>query len=230
VRPEPAHPDRRRLRSLRDMEVLIAGGHGQIALRLERLLARGGHRPRGLIRNPAHAADLEAAGAEAVLCDLEHDDPRPHVGGADAIVYAAGAGPGSGAARKRTMDFGGAVKLIDAARDLGVTRWLMVSSMGAGDPDSAPEAMRPYQQAKHDADEALKASGLDWTTVRPGALTNEPGTGYVELAPRLARRGEVPRDDVALVLLEALDAPSTVGVTFEVLAGETAARDAVRGL
>jgi nucleoside-diphosphate-sugar epimerase len=212
------------------MEVLIAGGHGQIALRLERLLAQAGHRPRGLIRNPAHANDLEAAGAEPVLCDLEHDDPRPHLGAADAIVYAAGAGPGSGVERKRTMDYGGAVKLIGAARELGVPRWIMVSSMGAGDPESASEQMRPYQQAKHDADEALASSGLDWTIVRPGRLTNEPGSGFVEAAAQLNRYGEIPRDDVALVLLECLDAPNTVGVTFELLAGETPARDAVRAL
>jgi nucleoside-diphosphate-sugar epimerase len=212
------------------MDVLIAGGHGQIALRLERLLAQAGHTARGLIRNPAHAQDLEAAGAVPVLCDLESDDPRPHVDGADAIVYAAGAGPGSGAERKRTMDYGGAVKLIDAARELGVARWIMVSSMGAGDPDAAPEAMRPYQQAKHDADEALAGSGLDFTIVRPGRLTNEPGTGFVEAAPALRRGGEIPRDDVALVLLETLGAPNTVGVTFDLLAGETAARDAGRAL
>jgi uncharacterized protein YbjT (DUF2867 family) len=212
------------------MEVLIAGGHGQIALRLERLLAQAGHRPRGLIRNPAHSNDLEAAGAEPVLCDLEHDDPRPHVGAADAIVYAAGAGPGSGTERKRTMDYGGAVKLIDAARELGVARWIMVSSIGAQDPEGGPEQMRPYLQAKRDADDALASSGLDWTIVRPGSLTNEPGTGFVEASTNLGRRGPVPRDDVALVLLECLDAPNTVGVTFELFAGETPARDAVRAL
>jgi len=212
------------------MEVLIAGGHGQIALRLERLLSNAGHRARGLIRNPAHANDLEAAGAEPVLSDLEHDDPRPHVGAADAIVYAAGAGPGSGNERKRTMDYGGAVKLIDAARELGVARWIMVSSVGAGNPDGGSEQMRPYLQAKHDADEALKASGLDWTIVRPGRLTNDPGTGFVNASASLGSYGEIPRDDVALVLLECLDAPNTVGVTFELFAGETPARDAVRGL
>ena len=141
------------------MEVLIAGGHGQIALRLERLLAQAGHRPRGLIRNPAHAKDLEAAGAEPVLCDLEHDDPRPHVGAADAIVYAAGAGPGSGTERKRTMDYGGAVKLIDAARELGVRAGSWSPRWARAIPESASEQMRPYQQAKHDADEALAASG-----------------------------------------------------------------------
>jgi len=212
------------------MDVLVAGGHGQIARHLLRKLAAAGHHPRGLIRNPDHAADLEADGAVPVLCDLEQDDPAPHLGTADAIVFAAGAGPGSGAERKRTVDYGGAVKLIEAAEALGVRRYLMVSSMGADDPASASEEMRPYQQAKHDADEALAGSGLDWTIVRPGRLTNEPGTGFVEAAAQLGRRGEVPRDDVALVLLEALDAPNTVRVTFELLAGETPAREAVRSL
>ncbi len=104
------------------MEVLVAGGHGQIAQRLLRLLAEGGDRARGLVRNPAHVADLERLGATAILCDLEQDDPRPHIGSADAIVFAAGAGPGSGPARKRTVDLGAAVNLIDAAAELGPPR------------------------------------------------------------------------------------------------------------
>ena len=98
------------------MDVLVAGGHGQIARRLLRLLAQRGHTARGLIRNPDHVADLEADGAHPVLCDLEHDDVRPHIGGADAIVFAAGAGPGSGAERKQTVDLGGALKCIEAAQ------------------------------------------------------------------------------------------------------------------
>src|SRR5688572_19506377 len=189
------------------MEVLVAGGHGQIALRLLKLLADRGHRGRGLIRNPDHAADLEAAGAEPVLCDLEQDDPRPHVGSAQAIVFAAGAGPGSGPERKRTVDLGGAVKLIEAASDLGVARYVMVSSMGTEDIDHAAEAMRPYLEAKRAADEALMASGLDWTVVRPGRLTDAPGRGTVDAARALGRRGEITRDDAALVLLEALERP-----------------------
>jgi uncharacterized protein YbjT (DUF2867 family) len=128
------------------------------------------------------------------------------------------------------MDYGGAVKLIDAARDLGVARWLMVSSVGAGNPEGGSEQMRPYLQAKHDADEALSSSGLDWTIVRPGRLINDPGTGFVNASTSLGNYGEIPRDDVALVLLECLDAPNTVGVTFELFAGEIAARDAVRAL
>jgi uncharacterized protein YbjT (DUF2867 family) len=212
------------------MDVLVAGGHGKIARHLLRLLAEQGHHARGLIRNPDHAPDLEAVGATPVLCDLEHDDPRPHLGAADAIVFAAGAGPGSGPERKRTVDYGGAVKLIEAAEELGVRRYLMVSSMGADDPASASEAMRPYQQAKHDADEALAASGLDWTIVRPGGLTDEPGSGRVALAERLGRYGRVPRQDVALVLLECLAAPNTVRKTFEVLEGDVPVREAIAAL
>ena len=212
------------------MDVLVAGGHGKIARHLLRRLSDGGHHPRGLIRNPGHAADLEADGAVPVLCDLEHDDPEPHVGTADAIVFAAGAGPGSGPERKRTVDYGGAVKLISAAEKLGVRRYVMVSSMGAGDPESASDAMRPYQQAKHDADEALARSSLDWTIVRPGRLTDEPGSGRVDLAPRLGRYGEVPREDVAAVLLAVLEAGNTVRGTYELLTGDVPVARAVAAL
>jgi uncharacterized protein YbjT (DUF2867 family) len=209
------------------MDVLVAGGHGQIARRLLRLLAQRGHTPRGLIRNPDHVADLESDGAQPVLCDLEHDDVRPHVGAADAIVFAAGAGPGSGAARKQTMDLGGAVKCIEAARELGVDRFLMVSSMRTELADT-PGPMQPYFAAKRDADRALEASGLAWTIVRPGALTDEPGTGHVDLAP--ADFGDVPRDDVAAVLYECLLAENTIHAKFDLISGSDALESAVHSL
>jgi uncharacterized protein YbjT (DUF2867 family) len=212
------------------MEILIAGGHGQIALLMLRRLAARGDRGRGLIRNPDHARDLEEAGGEPVLCDLEKDDPRPHLGAADAIVFAAGAGPGSGPERKRTVDYGAAKLLIDAARDLGVQRWLMISAMGTRNVQRADEAMRPYLQAKADADGELRASGLDWTIVKPGRLTDGPGSGRVDAALSLGRYGEVPRDDVAAVLVECLHAPNTIGVDFELLAGDTPTGEAVRAL
>jgi uncharacterized protein YbjT (DUF2867 family) len=213
------------------MDVVIAGGHGKIALRLEELLARAGHRVRGLIRNPAHAADLERVGAEPVECDLEaEDDISGHVRGADAVVFAAGAGPGSGPERKRTVDLGGALKLIEAAKATGARRYLMISSMGAGDPSSGSEAMRPYLQAKAEADEALAASGLDFTIVRPGGLTDDPGTGLIEAAPKLRRRGTIPRDDVAQVLFGCLQEDHTIGKTFEVLQGDTPIATALREL
>ena len=212
------------------MDVLIAGGHGQVARRLIRILARDGHTARGLIRNPEHAADIEADGGVPVLCDLERDEVTPHVGGADAIVFAAGAGPGSGPERKRTVDLGAAVKCVEAAEALGVARFVIVSSIWAHDPEGGPEAMRPYLRAKADADARVAASTLDWTIVRPGSLQDGPGTGLVDVSTTLGRRGPVPRDDVALVLAETLQAPGTIGLTFEVFSGETQARAAVRGL
>jgi nucleoside-diphosphate-sugar epimerase len=212
------------------MDVLIAGGHGKIARHLIRILAGDGHTARGLIRNPEHAADIEADGGVPVLCDLEHDDVRAHVGGADAIVFAAGAGPGSGAERKRTVDLGGAVKCVEAAEQLGVARFVIVSSIGAHDPEGGPEAMRPYLRAKAEADERVAASSLDWTIVRPGSLDDGPGTGRVDVSTELGRRGPVAREDVALVLAETLPISSTIGLTFEVFSGETQVSEALRRL
>ena len=205
------------------MDVVIAGGHGQIALRLARLLSARGERVRSVIRNPDHAADVSDAGAEPVVFDLEEgsaDDLAEVVRGADAVVFAAGAGPGSGPERKRTVDLGAAVKLIDAARAARVRRYVMVSSIGADNPSAGGEAMRPYLEAKAEADAALADSGLDYTIVRPGALTNDPGTSRVSAGPDLAR-AEITRDDVASVIVAALDEPRTVGKTFVVVSGET---------
>ncbi len=216
------------------MDIAIAGGHGQVALRLERLLARDGHRVRAVIRNPDHAADVTAAGAEPVVVDLEAlagvHDLAEAVRGADAVVFAAGAGPGSGPERKRTVDYGGAVKLIAAAREAGVDRYVMVSSIGAHRPEVGQGPMRAYLQAKADADEALAASGLRWTIVRPGSLTDDPGTGRVSLSTELGRRGSIPRDDVAAVLAAVLATPATIGTTFEAFAGDVPVADAVAAL
>lgn len=212
------------------MDVAIAGGHGQIALRLTRLLAARGDRVRGLIRNPAHADDVRAAGGEPVLCDLEGDgDVAAAIAGADAVVFAAGAGPGSGAERKRTMDLGGALRLIEAAKAQGVDRYVMVSAMSADDPSRGEGVFRAYLEAKGAADRALRESGLDFTIVRPGRLTDEPGTGRVAIAPRLDP-GAVPRDDVAAVLAAVLDEPRTAGLTFDLVSGDTAIADAVDGV
>ena len=213
------------------MNVFVAGGHGKIGLRLLRLLAARGDQARGLIRDAGQSADLEAVGAEPVVADWEAgDEITPLVAGADAVVFAAGAGPGSGPERKRKVDFGGAVKLIEAAKANGVSRYVIVSSMGADDPASAPEQMRPYQEAKAAADAALHDSGLDFTIVRPGMLTDDPGTGLLEAAPSLGRRGSIPRDDVAAVLLAVLDEPSTIGKRFELLSGDVPIAEAIRSL
>jgi nucleoside-diphosphate-sugar epimerase len=214
------------------MRVAIAGGHGKIALRLTRLLTERGDEVRSLIRKPEHEGDIREAGGEPVVCDLENaseEEVAEAVGQADAVVFAAGAGPGSGPERKWTMDYGGAVKLIAAAKANGIERYAMISSMGA-DPDAAgDDTFAVYQQAKGKADQELMASGLDYTICRPGGLTDDPGTGKV-IAGEHVDRGQIPRDDVAAVLVAVLATPSTVGKTFEVVSGDTPIEEAVRAL
>jgi uncharacterized protein YbjT (DUF2867 family) len=213
-----------------DMEIFVVGAHGQVALIFELLASEAGHRVRGLARNPAHKTDIESTGAEIVLADLENDDITNLVTGADVVVFAAGAGPGSGPERKLTVDLGGALKLIDAARSNGISRYLMVSAIGATDPSRWSEQMRPYYEAKAEADEALTASGLEYTIVRPGGLTDDEGTGLVDVAPKLGRSGRVPRADVAAVLLACLDEPRTVGTAFDLIGGSTPIEQALRAL
>jgi uncharacterized protein YbjT (DUF2867 family) len=209
------------------MDVVVAGGHGKIALHLLRMLAARGDRARGLIRNPDHAADLEAIGAEAVICDLEsQEDLAPFVEGADAIVFAAGAGPGSGPERKKTVDLGGAVKLMEA----GVRRYVIISSVGAHDPSSGSERMRPYLDAKAEADRRLAESGLDYTIVRPGGLTDEQARGTVMVTTQTRVHGRIPREDVAAVLVGVLDRPNTIGKTFVLVQGETPIDEALDSL
>src|SRR4051794_25465940 len=184
------------------MDIVIAGGHGRIALDLERLLANAGHRVRGLIRTPDQGADLQAAGAEPVLADLEAldvDALAQLLGHADAIVFAAGAGAGSGPQRKWTVDYAGAVKLMEVARRNGGGRYVIVSSMGA-DPEAPDDgAFGTYLRAEGQADQKLVESGLAYTIVRPGGLTDDPPTGRVSAGPDVGR-GRIPRADVAAVL------------------------------
>lgn len=213
--------------------VVIAGGHGKIALFLERLLSQRDDSVVGFIRNPVHAADLEAAGAEPVVVDLENasvEEVASHLRGADAVVFAAGAGPGSGAARKETVDRDAAILLADAAEAAGVGRYLMISAMGA-DAEAPDEAGDPvfvtYLRAKGAADDNVRArEALAPTIVRPGLLTNDPGTGRVRIADETGH-SSIPREDVAAVLLAVLDTPGTAGQTFEVVSGETPVTDAV---
>jgi uncharacterized protein YbjT (DUF2867 family) len=212
------------------MDVVVAGGHGKVALQLLRLLAERGDRARALIRNPGQSADLEAAGAEPVVCDMEaEEDLGPFVEGADAVVFAAGAGPGSGPERKRTVDLGAAVKLIEAARSKGIRRYVMVSAIGVSRPETVSDAMRPYYEAKAEADRRLAESGLDWTIVRPGRLTDDPGTGRV-LAGEDIGGGEIPRADVAATLAAVLETDSTIGKAFDLIGKDTPIDEAVRSI
>lgn len=214
------------------MRVVIAGGHGQIALLLERVLVERGDSVVGIVRNPDHAVDVEGTGAACVVLDLEATDAESLAGvldGADAVVFAAGGGPDSGAARKETVDKGAAVLLADAAQRAEVRRYVMVSSMGTDSVDPhSDDVFAVYLRAKLAADDDLRSRDLDWTVVRPGRLTDEPGSGRVQvgtLAP-----GAVPRADVAVVLAAVLHDDSTIGATFDLLSGHETAEAALAGL
>jgi len=212
--------------------VAIAGGHGKIALRLTQRLSARGEGVVGLIRNPDHADDVRAHGGRPVLCDLERasvQEIASSIDGASAVVFAAGAGAGSGAQRKLTMDRDGAIKLLDAATQVDVPRYLMISSVGAEDPPRAGDVFSAYLRAKADADAALRASDREWTIVRPGPLTDEPGGDRVriDLEPF---RGKIPRDDVAALLDAALREPRATHLLLYVNAGEVPVEQALQAV
>jgi uncharacterized protein YbjT (DUF2867 family) len=215
------------------MRIVIAGGHGQIALRLERVLAARGEEAAGIIRRAEQADDLRAAGAEPIVCDLESasvEEIAAHLQGADAAVFAAGAGPGSGVDRKYTVDRDAAIKFADAAERTGVRRFVVVSSMGADPEHPGDEVFDVYLRTKGEADAYVRAhKSLDWTILRPGALTDDPGTGLVRLEAHTGR-GPVPRDDVATVLAELVDTPATAGLTLELIGGSTPVSVAVKSV
>ena len=217
------------------MRVVIAGGHGKIALLLQRLLADRGDQAVGLVRNPAHVADVQQAGAEAVVCDLEAasaEDVAGLLSGADAVVFAAGAGPGSGAPRKDSVDRAASVLMAGAAQRAGVRRFVQISSMGAGQPPQPgrDEVWAAYITAKSAAEADLRARDLDWTILRPGGLTDAPATGTVRLAPPPVPRGTVPRADVAAVIAALLDEPGARHQTLELTGGDSPVAAAVHGI
>jgi uncharacterized protein YbjT (DUF2867 family) len=217
------------------MRIVIAGGHGKIALLLEHILAERGDQAVGLIRNPAHVADVRQAGAEAVVCDLEAaaaDDVAVLLSGADAVVFAAGAGPGSGAPRKDSVDRAASVLMADAAERAGVRRFVQISSMGAGRPPrpGTDEVWAAYITAKTAAEADLRARDLDWTILRPGGLTDAPATGKIRLAAPPVSGGTVPRGDVAAVIAALLDEPGTRHQTLELIGGDIPVAAAVRSI
>lgn len=214
------------------MKVVVAGAAGKIGKQTVWALIEAGHEVRGLARKDEQLEGLEGLGAQPFRLDLEADSDEKvdeAARGCDAIVFSAGAGPGSGDARKETMDYGGAVRLIEAADKEGVKRYVIVSSMGYADPGGAG-GMENYTLAKLKADVALQTSDLDYTVVRPGRLNDEEGTGNIEAAVQLGRHDEIPRSDVAAVIVAVLESENTVRRSFEVLSGETPVKEAIAGI
>ena len=213
------------------VNVVIVGGHGKIGMRLSKILAERGDSPRGIIRKTEQADDLEKIGAEPIVLDIENvDDINDAFAGSDAVVFAAGAGAGSGPARKLTVDYGGAVKSVDAAIAKEIRRFVIVSSINANRPENWSGDMKPYYEAKADADKFVAESGLDYTIVRPGRLTDDPGTGKVDLGNGPGGTGSVTRDDVALVVAECLTADNAVGKSFDLLNGDIPVAEAIAAL
>jgi nucleoside-diphosphate-sugar epimerase len=215
------------------MRVAIAGGHGKIALQMERLLSEAGHEAVGIIRNPDQAADLLVVGGIPLVIDLEHTDVETvatDLVGVDAVVFAAGAGPGSGAERKWTVDRDAAILMADAAEHAGVRRYVLISARRADDydPDS-DEVFQVYLRAKSEADANLRARDLDWTIVRPGGLTDDPPTGKVTVADDTGD-GTIPRADVAALVVETLVERLAIRRQFEVISGDQPIAEALRQL
>ncbi|WP_063055001.1 NAD(P)H-binding protein [Nocardia salmonicida] len=217
------------------MRIVIAGGHGKIALLLAQSLTRRGDHVHALIRDPDQAADIAATGGVPVIYDMERDTPADlaaAVAGADAVVFAAGAGAGSGAARKYTVDLNGSVQLADAAEQTGVARFVQISTMGAGSPPVAgtDEVWAAYIDAKTRAEEDLRTRDLDWTILRPGRLTDTEGNGLITLGPPPIPRDSVPRADVAATLASILVADNTFRHTLELVSGSQPIDSAVASI
>jgi len=212
------------------MHVFIAGSNGQIGQHLLREMADSDHEARALIRHPDQGPELQQLGAtETVLGDLEKDCSEA-MRGCDAVIFAAGSGPHTGPDKTIDVDQDGAIRLIDSASAMGIKRFIIVSSMGAGEPQNGPEKLRHYLQAKHNADEHLINSGLNYTVVRPGQLTNDEGTGKVAVSAEHESVGRISRQDVARVLLATLDASTTTNRVFDVVSGDVPIAEALEKL
>ena len=211
--------------------IAIVGGHGKIARLLHPMLLGDGHQPVALVRSPEHAAELESSGVETRMLDIENSEASDFAAafeGCDAVVFSAGGGPDGNIERKRTVDLEGSLKSIEAAKSLGIRRFVQVSAINVDEPPApdAPPVWKAYVEAKRDADAALRDSGLDWTILRPGRLTDAPGTGRVSLGVDVSR-GEIPRADVAEVIAAVLDEPGTAGHQWNLVSGDTPVAEAI---
>jgi uncharacterized protein YbjT (DUF2867 family) len=212
------------------MHVFIAGANGQIGRFLLQEIADSRHEARALVRHADQGPELQQLGAtETVIGDLEQDCSEA-MRGCDAVIFTAGSGPHTGPDKTVDVDQDGAIRLVDTAKAMGIKRFIMVSSMRAEEPEEGPEKLQHYLRAKRNADEHLKSSGLNYTIVRPGRLTNDDGNGKVSVSERLDAFGEIPRQDVARVLLAVLDSDNTGNCVFDVVSGDVPVRDALANL
>ncbi|HET7627786.1 MAG TPA: SDR family oxidoreductase [Bacillales bacterium] len=213
------------------MKVLVIGANGNVGRKVVPILHECGHEAKAMIRDETQKENLDPR-AEVVVADLEKDFGHA-LEGCDAVIFTAGSGAHTGPDKTELVDRRGAMKAIDEAKKHGVHKFLMVSSMNADTPENGPEHMRHYYKAKGDADDYLRASGLDYTIVRPGRLSHAPGTGKIEAAVKIAdrsRKRDIPREDVARVMVHALKHDPLGERVFEILSGDTPVDKALEAL
>lgn len=213
------------------MNILIAGANGTTGKKIvEELSKNKQNTVFGMIRKEEQAQGIKELGGHPVLADLE-DNVDKAVDNMDAIIFAAGSGPKTGPEKTTAVDKNGAINLINSAKKLGVERFVILSSIGADQPQQGPEGMQHYLEAKHEADEHLKVSGLTYTIVRPVALTNEQAIGKIVADKKVEHADtSIPRADVAAVLAQTITEKSTFNKTFEIHTGDQPIKEALNNL
>ncbi|MFC7063672.1 SDR family oxidoreductase [Halobacillus seohaensis] len=201
------------------MRVLVIGANGKVGKHIVSKLHKSEHEPVAMVRDPDQVPQFEEMGISSVLGNLEKDFESAFYK-IDAVIFAAGSGPDTGADKTILIDQEGAIKSVERAKHFGVHRFVMLSSMAADRPEAGPSGLKHYLYAKHRADEFLKQSGLNYTIVRPGGLTDEPGTGLVKLQEHMNKFGEIPREDVADSIVHLLSVPKAEFKSYDLISGD----------
>lgn len=209
--------------------VLVAGANGNTGTRIIKILKNHGqYDPVAMIRDEDQKEKFDSLGVEVKLADLENDLTGV-LDDINKVIFAAGSGSHTGKDKTTEVDEKGAIKLIDEARKVNLKKFIMLSAMGADDPENRPK-LEHYLKAKHNADEHLKESGLNYSIIRPGGLTNEDPKGKIKAANKLNDKGQIPREDVAYVLVNALDHTNAHNQVIEILEGEESLQEALGNL
>ncbi|TMU87019.1 SDR family oxidoreductase [Bacillus sp. BHET2] len=214
------------------MNVAVVGANGQIGKHVIRLLQENNnHSPKAIVRKEEQAEAFEQEGVQSSLVDLEGtvDDIAKGLHGTEAVVFTAGSGGSTGSDKTLLIDLDGAVKAMEAAKQAGVDRFIMVSALQAHNRENWNESLKPYYVAKHFADQALVQSGLTYTIIRPGGLLNEPGTGKVSAGENLSR-SSIPREDVARTIVVSLSEEHTFNKGFDLVSGRDEIQVAVQNI
>ncbi|WP_339755245.1 SDR family oxidoreductase [Algoriphagus aquimarinus] len=212
-------------------KVLVIGANGSTGKIISNLLQNSAtYHPIAMIRKESQAKYFENKGIETVLGDLEKDF-EPAYKGVSKVIFAAGSGGSTGPEKTKAVDQEGAIKSVDFAKKHNIEKFVLLSSMGAGNPEDFKDSdMYGYLLAKHNADNHLMKSDLNYSIVRPGSLTNDKGTGEIEAAKKIGKRGKIAREDVAETLVEVLDSQLASVISFEILEGQDRIKDALSKL